>query len=488
MKIKFTKPIILIFILSVLPSCIAQPNFLTQVSANKVENKLEVTNNNIENNTHISSEIKSVSSANPEESNKVTFKIKLDKQLFQKQSKVTFTLYPDKITSYGTCGWNPDIDPEPKPCAEAAMPPEPEKFILDINDSNNEVFIVSDKVKVGGTYRIIIDGMSNDQCRTISGDVSGEINSKLIEPDNIKFDYYGGKCLSGEIKDETGKRINNEVNLYIEYQHVKSVDGKYFVNNLQEGKVNIIAGAGGYFPEKENISINEISEKHDIILKRNLQNPEGVTLKFDKINSGFGYNYNKRYKIKISFEVNGHKHDLMLDPSTENNIEEINFNDAVIGDSYNFNISAVSEKSYCNDIEYYGEGIILNNGMFPVKEVLYTMSATSDWYCPNIETISGIITDKQGNLLNDVKVVLKSAQKVDAEYFVPWEDVTISNDQGNYGLKNIAPGLVTMTVSKEGYKTVKRTEFLKSESLYDEFYESNIKTIDFTGNYAMEKL
>lgn len=417
----------------------------------------------------------------PEINNKVSFKLNLNKELFSKKSKLNLTLYNNKNYSGPSIpAFDPSKDKEPSKGVDFM---EGEKITLDINDSKDEILITSDKLKVGGTYKLLLEGISNDECRNIYTSISGDINNKIIELNNVKWEYFGEKCLSGEIKDENGNKINNEVNIYINGQLIKSTDGTYFKNQLHENDINIITGAKGYIPQKENFNINNISEKHNIILKRNLQNLTGITLKFDKINSILGgYNFSKRRKISISLEVNANKHNLLLDPSTKNNIEEIKFNDISIGDLYKFDISAQSEKSSCKNINYSGEGIILSDGMFPLKEAIKTIYSTSSGEaCPNINTVIGKITDKQGNLITGVKVKIKPT-KFDESDLLPWEEEIVSTD-GTYQFKNIPSGMVTISISKDGWKNLSRTELLRSPT-----NEKENLIINFTENYSIEKL
>jgi hypothetical protein len=476
---KYFKPLFALIIMTVLSSCNNAVPVVTGILATQTEKTAE--------------QVKPVNSPTPEQKftdfsgnpeKKISLKIKLDKNLFLKNSEVNFTLYDDKEYSGPYCpGFNPDVEKEPKPCVDK----QGEKYSFDMAETGDEILITSQNLEKGGSYHLEIEGKANDDCQTIYADIKGEIAGNQVEIANPELQYQGGKCLGGQILDENGNKINQPVNIYILYTNypfseLKTDNGEYREDGLY-GNIEILAGADGYLTRREMLDLSDISLKHNIVLKKNNQEPRTMNLKFDK------NGVSKRIRIEVKMSVTGREEIFYLDPSTNDNIETVKLNGLRPGDLYKISSSGQAEKS-CNPVYNQGIGIITSDGMYPLRDAIPASTyffSNDDFVCPNISEITGKITDKEGNPVKDVLVKISPAEKA-SPGAIHWEEETSAAD-GTYHLYNIPPSYLTISVEKQGWKTVKRTEQLSNISGGADGYPDPYKVlaIDFTGNYAMQE-
>ncbi len=112
-------------------------------------------------------------------SGSVTFTVPIDAEMFSEEAALRFILWDaDQLeivnrTANCTVSFNVELQKEEVHCPEGVEYEEvtPEEIIIPVQEISKFAEFESDKIRVGQMYRLLITGLSNDNCNTTSASI-----------------------------------------------------------------------------------------------------------------------------------------------------------------------------------------------------------------------------------------------------------------------------------------------------------------------------
>jgi hypothetical protein len=109
----------------------------------------------------------------------VTFTVPIDAEMFSEEAPVRFRLWnADQLeimhrTANCAVSYNVELQKEEIHCPEGVEYEEvtPEEIIIPVQEIGTSVKFESDQIRVGERYRLLITGLSNDNCNTTSASI-----------------------------------------------------------------------------------------------------------------------------------------------------------------------------------------------------------------------------------------------------------------------------------------------------------------------------
>lgn len=140
---------------------------------------------------------------NSNNSDKVSFNIKIDKTVFAANSELTARIYDSEQlqlannTSGCTVSYDVATGKETYSCPPEVTykPSTPEVFTFKLSEINNDLNIKTNSVTVGENYRIQISGKASDNCNTASASREAKANSATENINNLEWATTQLGCL-----------------------------------------------------------------------------------------------------------------------------------------------------------------------------------------------------------------------------------------------------------------------------------------------------
>ena len=109
----------------------------------------------------------------------VTFTVPIDAEMFSEEAALRFTLWNAdqleimKRTANCAVSYNVELQKEEIHCPEGVEYEEvtPEEIIIPVQEISISAKFESDQIRVGERYRLLITGLSNDNCNTTSASI-----------------------------------------------------------------------------------------------------------------------------------------------------------------------------------------------------------------------------------------------------------------------------------------------------------------------------
>jgi hypothetical protein len=109
----------------------------------------------------------------------VSLTVPIDAEMFSKEATLIFTLWnADQLeiidrTANCTVSYDAELQKEEIHCPEGVEYEEvtPEEIIIPVQEISKSVKFESDQIRVGERYRLLITGLSNDNCNTTSASI-----------------------------------------------------------------------------------------------------------------------------------------------------------------------------------------------------------------------------------------------------------------------------------------------------------------------------
>ncbi len=109
----------------------------------------------------------------------VSFTVPIDAEMFSKEATLIFTLWnADQLeifdrTANCTVSYDAELQKEEIHCPEGVEYEEvtPEEIIIPVQEISKSVKFERDQIRVGERYRLLITGLSNDNCNTTSASI-----------------------------------------------------------------------------------------------------------------------------------------------------------------------------------------------------------------------------------------------------------------------------------------------------------------------------
>jgi len=109
----------------------------------------------------------------------VTFTVPIDAEMFSEEAALRFILWDaDQLeimnrTANCTASYDVELQKEEIHCPEGVEYEEatPEEIIIPLHEISKSAKFASDQIRVGERYRLLITGLSNDNCNTTSASI-----------------------------------------------------------------------------------------------------------------------------------------------------------------------------------------------------------------------------------------------------------------------------------------------------------------------------
>ena len=127
-------------------------------------------------------------------SGSVTFTVPIDTEMFSEEAALRFTLWNTeqleimKRTANCAVSYNVELQKEEIHCPEGVEYEEvtPEEIIFLVQEISKSAKFESDQIRVGERYRLLITGLSNDNCNTTSASIED-----IVQQVDIIFEDLG---------------------------------------------------------------------------------------------------------------------------------------------------------------------------------------------------------------------------------------------------------------------------------------------------------
>jgi len=112
-------------------------------------------------------------------SESVTFTVPIDAEMFSEEAALRFTLWNAdqleimKRTANCAVSYNAELQKEEIHCPEGVEYEEvtPEEIIIPVQEIGKSAKFESDQIRLGERYRLLVTGLSNDNCNTTSASI-----------------------------------------------------------------------------------------------------------------------------------------------------------------------------------------------------------------------------------------------------------------------------------------------------------------------------